>query len=89
MIFKNKNGLEVRSAGTEKAARIRISSQLMEWADIIFVMENKHKKRISVMFPEIIDDKKVIVLDIPDEYNYMDEELIAFLEDSVPFYLQS
>ena len=86
-IFKNKNGFQVKSAGTENSARIRVSNQLIKWADLIFVMENKHKKRISEMFPEQIIDKKIIVLDIPDEFKYMDEELIDNLNDSVSFHL--
>ena len=86
-IFKNRKGIQVKSAGTSRSARIRISSQLMDWAELIFVMENEHKKRISELFPKVVATKEIIVLDIPDEYQYMDEELIENLEDAVSFYL--
>ena len=88
-IFKNRTGVEIKSAGTSKNARIRISQKLIEWADLIFVMENKHKKRLSDAFPKSVKFKKIIVLDIPDEYQYMEEELIKNLEDSVAFYLDN
>ena len=77
----------MKSAGTEKSARIRVSHQIIEWADLIFVMENKHKKRISEMFPGQFEGKKIVILDIPDEFKYMDEDLIDHLNDSVSFHL--
>ena len=44
---------------------------------------------ISIVFPDLVGYKEIIVLDIPDEYKYMDEELIENLEDSVSFYLNN
>ena len=88
-IFKNRTGFEVKSAGTSKTARIRISRKLIEWAELIFVMENKHKKRLSELFPDLINSEEVIVLDIPDEFKYMDEEIVKNLEDSVSFHVNN
>jgi predicted protein tyrosine phosphatase len=68
-IFKNIQGISVKSAGTEPSARIRINSKMIERADLIFVMEAKHKIRLKENFPGEIQHKKIIVLDIPDEYN--------------------
>ena len=87
-IFKNKNGLNIKSAGTEQSARIRLTWKMVEWAEVIFVMENKHKKRIFRDFKNSIDQQEIIVLDIPDNYPYMDEELIELLTQSVNFYLE-
>ena len=50
-------------------------------------MEDTHKQRITADFGDLLADKTVIVLDIPDEYPYMDEELITELRDSVAYYL--
>ena len=86
-IFKNKDKWQVKSAGTSSSARIRISQQLINWADLIFVMEDHHKKRIIEKYQSIISQKEMIVLDIPDEYQYMDEELVFMLEEEVPFYV--
>jgi protein-tyrosine phosphatase len=85
-IFKNKAGLHVRSAGTERSAQIRLSQKLIEWAEVIFVMENKHKTRIQKTFRASLQDQELVVLDIPDVYPYMDEALIKILEDSIDYY---
>lgn len=87
-IFKNKDGLHVRSAGTEHSAQIRLTAKLIEWAEVIFVMENKHKTRIQKSFRAALQDQEVVVLDIPDIYPYMDEELIQILEASLDYYFE-
>lgn len=87
-IYKHVQGISARSAGTEPSAKIRVSEQLIDWADIVFVMEQKHKKRLREKFPQAITDKNIVVLDIPDEYQYMDEELVDMLRDSVDIYVQ-
>jgi len=86
-IYKNHHTHNVRSAGTEPSARIKINSKLIAWADLIFVMEKKHRLRISERFPEEILQKNILVLDIPDDYQYMDEELIDELNAKVSDYL--
>ncbi|WP_316797150.1 protein tyrosine phosphatase [Pedobacter agri] len=78
-IYKNHATHQVRSAGTEPSARIKLTEKHLFWADIIFVMEKKHRQRIIAKFGEGITDKQIIVLDIPDEYQYMDEDLIEEL----------
>lgn len=87
-IFKHSQLYQVRSAGTEPSARIRITEKLVDWADIIFVMEKKHRQRIREKFEFATNGKKIIVLDIPDEYAYMDEELIESLKIAVSPYLE-
>jgi predicted protein tyrosine phosphatase len=86
-IYKNHADHQVRSAGTEPSARIKISAKLILWADLIFVMEKKHKQRITERFPEEIYEKEIIILDIPDDYQYMDEELIDEIELKVADFL--
>jgi len=86
-IYKNKQGLNIRSAGTENSARIKLSSSMVLWADIIFVMEKKHKQRIQEKFNQEIEDKIIVILDIADEYKFMDPELIEDLQTKVDYYL--
>ena len=59
----------------------------MNWADIIFVMENKHKRYIHEKFRNQIGQRKIIVLDIPDDYQYMDKALVLWLQDAVDVHL--
>jgi len=86
-IYKNHSIHNVRSAGTEPSARIKINSKLILWADLILVMEKKHKQRIIENFSKDIIDKEIIILNIPDDYQYMDEELINELNSKVLDYL--
>jgi len=88
-IFKNSSEHKVKSAGTDEGARIKLTAQHLSWADIIFVMENKHRKIIQQEFRENVDSKKIVVLEIPDEYQYMDEELVSVLKLSVKPYLEN
>ncbi len=83
-IFSNVEGWEVYSAGISNDAEVHVSVEDIEWADIIFVMEKAHKKKLSSKFGRVIKDQKVISLDIPDDYEYMDEKLIEILQSKVP-----
>lgn len=88
-IYKNYSGINVKSAGTEPAARIKLNSRFIEWADLIFVMEKKHKQRMRENFPIETERKEIVVLDIPDEYKYMDKELIEELKSKIDEYIES
>ena len=75
--------LSVRSAGTSPNARRKVSVDDVRWADVILVMEEKHKSRLVAEFNGLVHGKPIHVLDIPDEYKFMDPELIEQLEQSV------
>ncbi|MEC7119812.1 MAG: protein tyrosine phosphatase [Pseudomonadota bacterium] len=82
-VFRRGYGINVRSAGTASSAKQVISAQDLTWADLVCVMEDKHKQRICAAFPRLVQFKKIVVLDIPDDYPYMDMELIELLQQSV------
>ncbi|ARU54123.1 MAG: phosphotyrosine protein phosphatase [Pseudomonadales bacterium] len=86
-LWRKHPNFNVRSAGTSPKARKTVSSADIRWADIIFVMEEKHKNRLKAEFTRMLNHKPVHVLDIPDDYQYMDEALIKELESSVKPYL--
>jgi protein-tyrosine phosphatase len=86
-IYKNTMSLQVKSAGTEPSARKRITEQDIRWADLIFVMEAKHKNRIKERFPNSFDNEKIIVMDIEDNYQFMDAELITEMKTIVEEYI--
>lgn len=73
------NGYDVRSAGTENEARIKVTAGHIGWADIIFVMEKKHRHRLEAKFGDNLVGKKVVCLNIPDDYELMDPALIDLL----------
>ena len=80
-------GFSARSAGTSSNAKKTVSVNDIKWSSHIFVMEKKHKQRLIAKFTRLIEYKKIIVLDIPDEYQYMDDELIEILDDSIEHHL--
>jgi len=85
-IFKDHGIHRVKSAGTENNARIKVTEKLLQWAELIFVMEKRHKQRLEERFERAIQDKKIIILNIKDNYQYMDAELIESLTISVKPY---
>ena len=87
IIYENHAGITVRSAGTEPTARIKLNLKTILWADIIFVMEKKHKERIMEKFGSEIEHQTILILDIPDDYKFMDPELIEDLKTKVNTYL--
>lgn len=86
-IYKNNQNHIVKSAGTEPSAVVKISAKLILWADIIFAMEKRHKQRLTEKFPVEIQQTEIIILDIEDNYKYMDAELIEIIKFSVEGYL--
>ena len=86
-VWSRHPGLAVRSAGTSSKARRTVSAKDIQWADTIFAMEQKHKNRLKADFPRLMSHKTIHVLDIPDEYSFMDPELMEILKYSVTDYL--
>lgn len=86
-LFRKHPNLCVRSAGTSSSARHQVTLKDIQWADIIFVMEDKHKSRLKAEFRRHLEYKPLHVLDIPDDYPYMDPELIEILKQAIPTYI--
>jgi len=86
-LFKNHQVHAARSAGTSEKARIKVNEKLLLWADVVFVMERKHKQLLKQRFPSVIDQKELIVLDIEDEHQFGDPELIDMLKEKLADYL--
>ncbi|CAM2011628.1 low molecular weight protein tyrosine phosphatase family protein [Acanthopleuribacter pedis] len=82
-IWRKDPNVSVRSAGTSPKARRTVSAADIRWADLILVMEGKHRNRIKASFSALLDHTPIHVLHIPDEYRYMDPELIEILESAV------
>ncbi len=68
-------------------AEIPVCPELLEWSDVIFVMERTHRNKLSKKFREHLKGKRVICLDIPDEFEFMDPALVRLLEAKAgPFF---
>lgn len=88
-IFRDSNRFNVRSAGTSSSARRRVSERDLEWADVILVMESKHRDALRESFGPCTRGAKILVLEIPDEYQFMEPELIEQLRTRVDALLNS
>lgn len=86
-VFASRGGLFVDSAGLDNDAVQRVSVEQINDADIIFVMENTHKRKLTKKFNEA-KGKKIVVLGIPDEYDYMQAELVELLKIKVSPHLR-
>ena len=82
-VFDGLAGVQVRSAGTQPDARIVVTEGHIGWADIIFLMEKSHLNRLRRKFPDALEGKRVITLHIPDDYTFMQPELVAELRERV------
>lgn len=82
-VFSKYEGINAIGAGTNNDAETPISGDLIEWADIIFVMEKSHRNKISRKFKALLNGKKLVCLDIPDNYERMDPVLVRLLENKV------
>ena len=78
VLFRRDDRVEARSAGTVASAKRRINERDIEWADLILVMERKHAATLRRQFPHI-DKAALHILDVPDEYKFMDEELVELI----------
>lgn len=88
-IWRRRPGFNARSAGTSPNARKTVGTADIRWADVIFVMERKHQQRLRAEFARLLEHKPIHVLDIPDEFQYMDPELVEMLEQAVMPYLET
>jgi predicted protein tyrosine phosphatase len=86
-LYANTPSLEVQSAGLADSARVQVCDELLEWADAIFVMEKRLVGLILRRFQSVLGQKELVCLDIPDEYQYMQPELVAILIERVTPYL--
>lgn len=79
-IFSRRADIEVDSAGTNVDATQPLSVDLVQWADLIVVMEKTHRNKVQKKFRSALNGKRLICLDIPDEYEFMDADLVRLLE---------
>ncbi|MCW4460536.1 low molecular weight protein tyrosine phosphatase family protein [Sphingomonas sp. BT-65] len=86
-LFAGREGIRVASAGTNHDAENPLTPELVEWADYIFVMERAHRNKIQKHFRSSLDRQRIVCLDIPDEYEYMDPVLVRLLEARMARYL--
>ncbi len=87
-VFAGHPAVEVDSAGLNHDAEVPLSEEQVAWADLILVMEKIHRSRLNRMFGKALAGKRVVVLNIPDDYDYMDPVLIQLLKQRCAPYIR-
>ena len=82
-VFATREDLRVAAAGISADAENPVTPALVEWADIIFVMEDFHRNKLAEKFGAALNGRQVIALGIPDRYEYMDPQLVRLLKTKV------
>lgn len=80
-------GYEARSAGTQPGARIVVTEGHIGWADLVFVMEKSHHAKLRARFSEALEGRQVVTLHIPDDYEFMQPELLDELRARLDSYV--
>ena len=79
-IFKNDYRFSIRSCGLSPKSDRKISDCDLNWADLVFVMEHDQKGKIKDLYRHI-KLPPIHVLNIEDDYEFMDEKLVLMLRD--------
>ena len=79
-VFANWSEVETDSAGLAPDADVLLSAEQLEWADLVFVMERHQRQSLLRRFPQAMRGKRLVCLDIPDDYAYLQPELVLLLE---------
>ena len=87
-VFSKYPGFNAIGCGTNTDAETPVSGDLIEWADIVFVMEETHRNKVAKKFKPLLAGKKLVCLDIPDNYDCMDPELVRLLEVRVAMHVR-
>lgn len=86
-VFDGMENIQARSAGLDADATIPVSNELVDWSSMIVVIEKPHMTKFRKRFYTNLFGKRIVCLNIPDVYDYMDEELIQLLKGKMARYL--
>jgi predicted protein tyrosine phosphatase len=85
-LYRNDSRVAVRSAGVSEKSPHRISGADIAWADLILVMEERYADALREQFRRSALPP-IKSLDIPDQYRFMDEELVELLRSGVEHHI--
>jgi predicted protein tyrosine phosphatase len=80
-VFAKDPSLDVLSAGTSDEAMVQVNQRMLEWADIVFVMDNEQVEALGKLFPDHPRLEHVVCLHIADDYHFLDPQLVAILHE--------
>jgi predicted protein tyrosine phosphatase len=69
-------------------ARVRVNARMLEWADVVFTMDEAQRTALEGMFPGHPALESLICLNIPDDYSFLQPDLVKLLEERVSVHLE-
>ena len=81
-VYEKHDLIHVRSRGTSRKAVRTVGADDLKWADVIIAMETKHRTLLKSRFSGEISSTECHVLHIPDDYQFMDPELVQIIKDA-------
>ncbi|MEL6477803.1 MAG: phosphotyrosine protein phosphatase [Pseudomonadota bacterium] len=88
-IFADLPGVSTDFGGISTDADDALSADQIEWADLILVMEPRHRQRLADRFGRLLDGRRVVNLGIRDRFSFMAPDLIAELQEKAGPYLRA
>ncbi|MEO8077207.1 MAG: phosphotyrosine protein phosphatase [Acidobacteriota bacterium] len=82
-LFCKRPDLDVRSAGTHGDAMVRVNQRMLDWAEVVFTMDDDQRRWLDRSFPGHPAVSRLICLDIPDIYQFLEPALVTLLEERV------
>lgn len=82
-LFCKRPDLEVRSAGTSREAMVQVNARMLEWADVVITMDESQRIALEQMFPRHAALARLVCIQIPDDFTFLQPELVALLETRV------
>ena len=86
-VFGKDPALEVRSAGTSEDALVRVNERMLDWAEIVFIMDGEQRRDLAKMFPGHPAHGRTVCLEIEDKYDFLDPELVELLRERTASHL--
>ncbi len=80
-LYSTTPGIRTRSAGLSDLARVQVTDELLAWADVVFVMEQRLRSLLRKRFPSGLLGKELVCLEVPDDFQYGQPELVAILTE--------
>lgn len=72
-------GFETDFAGLSNDADEYVSTEHLDWADFVIVMERRQKRLLQKRFGAHLRDVPVRVLDVPDRFAFMEPALVEMI----------
>jgi predicted protein tyrosine phosphatase len=73
-------GVEADFAGLSADADERLTAEQIDRADVVAVMERRQLARLKRQFGPRLGRARIVCLDVPDRYAYMEPALVARLQ---------